>query len=243
MPAPHFLFGSRKIPWRAVSVKPAPDGKNRQGHGLAMTAPQDATPRDPSDHELLSRFRKGQREAATQLYVRYADRLCALAAAQCAPDLKTKVDPEDIVQSVFRTFFRRAAEGQYAVPEGDDLWKLFLVIALNKIRATGAYFHAAKRDTRSTVSGQSFEHLLAARPNQGDHVALSLLEMVIEEVLEKLPESQRQVIVLRMEGHEIDEIAATTGRAKRSVERILQGFRQSLSRDLPDEAPEVSNGR
>jgi RNA polymerase sigma-70 factor (ECF subfamily) len=189
---------------------------------------------DLPDHELLHRFRKGQRDAATQLYMRYADRLCALAAAQCATDLKAKLDPEDIVQSVFRTFFRRAAAGQYEVPEGDDLWKLFLVIALNKIRATGAYFHATKRDSRHTVSGQEFEHLLAARPNQGDHVALTLLSVVIDEVLEKLPESQRQVIMLRLEGYEIDEIAEKTGRAKRSVERILQGFRQSLSRLLPD---------
>lgn len=210
--------------------------------------PKVTAPLDPgdqgvvSDQELLSRFRQGQRDAATLLYLRYADRLCALANAQCAPDLKAKLDPEDIVQSVFRTFFRRASQGQYAVPEGEDLWKLFLVIALNKIRATGAYFHAAKRDTRNTVSGQGLEHLLTARPNQGDHVALSLLQLVIEEVLAKLPTSQRQVIELRMEGHEIDEIAAKTGRAKRSIERILQGFRHSLSHELPDEGPaEVTN--
>src|SRR5262249_14642505 len=85
-------------------------------------------PAAPSDHSLLRRYRGGQADAATQLYLRYAERLLALAAAQCAPDLAPRVDPEDIVQSVFRTFFRRAAKGQYDVPEGEELWKLFWLI-------------------------------------------------------------------------------------------------------------------
>ncbi len=51
-----------------------------------------------------------------------------------APDLAGRVDADDIVQSVFRTFFRRVAKGDYEVPDGEELWKLFLVIALNKVR-------------------------------------------------------------------------------------------------------------
>jgi RNA polymerase sigma-70 factor (ECF subfamily) len=92
-----------------------------------------------SDHSLLRRLRRGQGDAFTLLYLRYAERLRALAAAQSSPRLAARVDPEDIVQSVFRTFFRRAAQGQYDVPEGEEIWKLLLVIALNKIRALGAY--------------------------------------------------------------------------------------------------------
>src|SRR5438552_7748541 len=90
-------------------------------------------PPPATDASLLRRFRSGEDDAATELYRRYAARLLDLAAAKASPDLKRRVDPEDIVQSVFRTFFRRAALGEYEVPDGDELWKLFLVIGLNKI--------------------------------------------------------------------------------------------------------------
>ena len=52
--------------------------------------------------------------------------------------------------------------------------------------------------------------------------------MVIEELLEDLPEAHRRMIELRIEGHEVNEIAAAVQRSKRSVERVLQDFRQRL---------------
>src|SRR5437763_46346 len=70
---------------------------------------------DPSDRSLLARFRGGEPDAFTRLYFRYARRLQALAAAQTSPDLARRAEPEEIVQSVFRTFFRRVAEGHYDV--------------------------------------------------------------------------------------------------------------------------------
>src|SRR3954467_5650944 len=100
----------------------------------------------PSDHSLLRRFRRGQDDAPTLLYLRYAERLRALAGAQIAQGLAARVDSEDIVQSVFRTFFRRAAADRKGVPEVEEIWKLLLVIALNKVRAVGIAGRAA-RDT------------------------------------------------------------------------------------------------
>ncbi len=180
-----------------------------------------------TDQSLLRRFRIGEEDAATQLYVRYARRLEALARAQTGAALAARVDPEDIVQSVFRTFFRRAAAGQYEIPDGEELWKLFLVIALNKIRAVGAYHRAAKRDARATYSASIAEDSLA-HATQGDESPLRLLQMVIDELLAELPEAHRQMIELRISGHHVNEIAESTGRAKRSVERVLQQFRQRL---------------
>ena len=62
---------------------------------------------EASDHSLVRRFRHGQEDAPTKLYIRYAQRLHALATKQTSNELARRVDPEDIVQSVFRTFFRR----------------------------------------------------------------------------------------------------------------------------------------
>ncbi len=76
---------------------------------------------EASDRSLVRRFRGGQADASTQLYLRYAKRLHALATKQMSAELARRVDPEDIVQSVFRTFFRRLASGHYDVPDGEDL--------------------------------------------------------------------------------------------------------------------------
>ena len=180
-----------------------------------------------SDQSLLRRIQSGHSDASTQLYLRYAKRLQALVASNSSPDLARRVDAEDIVQSVFRTFFRRAALGDYSVPEGEQLWKLLLVIALNKVRAEGAYHRAAKRDVRQTVVGEAFEQAIeSGRGN--DEIALAALRMVIEDLLAGMPEANRRVIELRIEGNEVNEITELTQRSKRTVERVLQSFRARL---------------
>ena len=193
-----------------------------------QSGPSAAAGLAPSDRSLLRRFRGGQPDAATELYLRYAERLRTLAAGQCAPDLAPRVDPDDIVQSVFRTFFRRAARGQYDVPEGEDLWQLFLVIALHKIRSTATFHRAAKRDVRTTATGlldaPAGKHVAAP-----DETALATLQMVIDDLLDALPASMRAIVELRIEGHEVEEIARRTARSRRSVERALQEFRTRLS--------------
>ncbi|MEZ6117803.1 MAG: ECF-type sigma factor [Pirellulaceae bacterium] len=89
---------------------------------------------EPSDGSLLRRIQGGEEDAATQLYLRYSNRLIALAKHNTSPELAVRFDPEDVVQSVFRSFFRRASGGCYDVPEGGELWRLLLVLALNKVR-------------------------------------------------------------------------------------------------------------
>jgi RNA polymerase sigma-70 factor (ECF subfamily) len=189
---------------------------------------------EPSDHSLLRRLRGGSQDAATQLYLRYANRLRALAKTKCSADLARHVDIEDIVQSVFGSFFRRASRGYYDVPAGEELWKLFLVIALNKIRAKGAYHRAAKRDVRSTAGSGGLGQLVET-PAEQDAVAYSILQMTIEEALASFPPQYKQILLLRIEGYEVTEIAWQTGRSKRTVERILQECRKNLA-DLLDRA-------
>lgn len=182
-----------------------------------------------SDHSLLEQFRQGQMDASTQIYMKYADRLIGMTTRKSSTELARHVDPEDIVQSVFRTFFRRVEKGQYDVPEGEEIWKLLLVITLNKIRAVVAHNRAAKRDVRRTQSEASVEHSMAFMDNN-DEMALSTLKMVIDEALSDVIEVNRTIIKQRIEGYEIEEIAINVERSKRTVERVLQDFRARLSK-------------
>jgi len=187
-----------------------------------------------SDQTLLMRFRRGDSDAATALYLRYAKRLRSLAAKQTAGTLSVRMDPDDVVQTVFRTFFRRAATGHYQIPDGEELWKLFLVIALNKIRDLGDYHRAAKRNIQRTVglenTGQSDSTNISTEED-----SLHVLNLTIDDLLQSMSPSQREIVTLRIRGHEVNEISATCKRAKRTVERVLQEFRQQLFDQLAKE--------
>jgi len=188
---------------------------------------------EPSDGSLLRRLRKGEQDAATRLYLRYARRLHGLATAQTGQDLKSRIDPEDIVQSVFRTFFRRAQEGHYEVPDGEEIWKLFLVIGLHKIRDAAVFHRAAKRNAaRTTALAGAGE---SADPPAADQMAESTLRMVIDEILLNLNDSQKEIVTMRMEGAQVDEIAQATKRSHRTVERTLQKFRELLQQQIQEE--------
>ncbi|MBY0460416.1 MAG: hypothetical protein K2V38_24130 [Gemmataceae bacterium] len=184
-----------------------------------------------SDRSLLARVRDGSQDAATTLHDRYAQRLLALAKARCADDLAARLDAEDIVQSVFGSFFRGASQGFYDAPSGEEIWGLLLVIALNKIRAKGAHHRAAKRDVRKTVSGDALGDS-GLDPPASDEAALALLRLVVDEVVAALPEGHREVVRLRIEGFEVAEIATRTGKSMRTTERVLQEFRSRMATEF-----------
>ena len=188
-----------------------------------------------TDQSLLRRFRVGETNAATLLYLRYAEKIGTLASRQLGADLAPRFDADDVVQSVFRTFFRRAAEGLYDIPEGEDLWKLFMVIALYKIRDACSRHRAAKRNVGTTRSGLDFERSVQGL-TASDELAMTELRMVINEVYASIPDTQRVIVELRIEGYQVDEIAEKTGRSRRTVERALQGFRADLEKRLETES-------
>lgn len=210
------LLCERKLRWTVAT-------ESERGSNLDL---------EVADEQLLQKLHAGDQQAATDIYVRYADKLLGVARRNTAVDLRVRFDPEDIVQSVFRTFFRRAAQGAYVVPAGDDLWKLFLVIALNKIRRLGEFHRATKRSVGQT---SLLHEPTAAGMGVQEEDSLRILQLTIDELLAGSPPHVHQMVKLRIEGCEVAEIAERVGRSKRSVERVLQGFREMLGKQLSQE--------
>ena len=111
------------------------------------------------------------------------------------------------------------------IPEGEELWKLLLVIALNKVRLIAEHHRALKRDVSKTqlIGDQDFGEPAGAS---------AVLRLTIEDILETLPELHRKVVHYRIDGYEIAEIASHVSASRRSVERILQSFRSRLRTKL-----------
>ena len=182
---------------------------------------------DLTDADLLRLLQAGDTSAAVEIYERYAERLLRLANKNSSEQLSLRVAPEDIVQSVFRTFFRRATEGHYELPDGDELWKLFLVISLNKMRKKAIFHYAAKRDVGRTQS-------IGAAQLPGPDAPSDVLRMTVEEMISTLPVDHQGIIRDRIQGYEVVEISERNRVSRRTTERVLQTFRSRLLQELGD---------
>src|SRR5262245_5479571 len=91
--------GVSPLPWRSSVIPPGVRG-----------LPVDET--DPVA-DWIRRWGAGDTRAAEQLFDRYARRLTHVAEQHLSRKLAAREGGEDVVQSVFRTFFRRSARGQF----------------------------------------------------------------------------------------------------------------------------------
>lgn len=181
-----------------------------------------------SDGSLLRLIRDGEQQAATDLFMRYSDRLLDLARNNTSPQLAPRFDPEDVVQSVFRSFFRRVSDGAYDVPPGEELWRLLLVLSLNKVRALARYHRAQKRNVEATLTGDDYSDLVEEF-SVPDPQPKQILEMVLEKELGELPTSQRDIVERRIQGESVVDIASSTQRSRRTVERVIKKFRDQIA--------------
>jgi RNA polymerase sigma factor (sigma-70 family) len=187
----------------------------------------DETHDDLSWFEL---FRKGDEAAAQELFDRYVDQVMKLARRHLHRPMAGRVDPEDIAQSVFRTFFIRARQGQFQIEEADDLCKLLARITVHKTFRQIAFHKRAKRDTH-VETGEPQEMLLnrlASGPTPQE--AAAFVDQ-LENFLGKLQPIERQILELRMEGHNNLEIADKLGISDRKIRRLgerIRGLAENL---------------
>lgn len=163
----------------------------------------------------------------TTIYENFATRLIERAEAEIGQKLSRLVDPYDVVQSAFRTLIRRARDPQtpMALPPGTDLWRLLLVITLNKIRRAGNHHRAAKRSIERTHSMTADDHVADEGVEDPD---LLILRMTVEEQLDRVEPLQRRMLVLHLSGSPIEEIAEQVNRSPRTVYRTITGFQDML---------------
>ena len=95
---------------------------------------------------LMEQLRAGEAAAAWEVFQRFAHRLIGLARQQFSRRLVHRVDPEDVVQSAFKSFFIRHREGKLQVGNWNSLWGLLTVITLRKCADRAAYHRAECRD-------------------------------------------------------------------------------------------------
>jgi RNA polymerase sigma-70 factor (ECF subfamily) len=185
---------------------------------------------DPSP-ELIRRIRDGDAGGADELFAQYARRLTRVAEVHLSRRLSGRLNGEDVVQSVFRTFFRRSSEGEFRIDGSAQLWRLLVKITLRKARAKGRHHTAAIRDVGTEALEDGDRWLAEAAAREPGPLEAALLTDQIESLLRGLPELSCHVLDLRLQGHKSSEIASRLGVSRQTVYRTLGLLRDRLEAD------------
>ena len=184
--------------------------------------------------ELTGRLRGGDPQAAEEIFARYAERLTSLAGQQLSRKLAARLDGADVVQSVFRTFFRRCAAGEFCIDSSAELWRLLVQITLQKARAYGRQHTAGVRDVAAEAPGGGAEFLVQAVAHDPGPEEATVLVDLIEELLRGLPPLYRDLLQLRLAGHSVSDTATRLGVSRRTVHRGLNLLQQRLTRSAAE---------
>src|SRR5262249_30858706 len=102
---------------------------------------------DPGFTDLIRRVRGGEEAAAAELVRTYEPEIRrAVRIRLTNPRLGRVLDSMDICQSVLANFFVRVAAGQFDLEQPEQLLKLLVTMARNKLRDQSRKMHADRRD-------------------------------------------------------------------------------------------------
>jgi len=177
------------------------------------------------DRDLIAQFKAGSESAAGELFDRYCEKLMRLARRRIGQRMASRVDPEDVIQSAFRTFFVRVRNDEFTFAEEDDLFKLLVRLTVNKALRQVAHHRAAKRDpNREAGQGTDDDADITAGLVAHDpppEVAVAVIEE-LERFLGQLPDFDRRVLELKLQGNTTTEIAEEIGSYDRKIRRVLE---------------------
>jgi len=188
----------------------------------------------PSFVEILERLQRGEQDAATEVFRRYAGRLVALARTRLNPLLRRKAGAEDVVQSAFRSFFEHLANGEFQLKNWESLWGLLVVITLRKCRRQSRHYQGAKRNVHKEVTGPepfaSYDVGAVIVDREPTPHEAAVLAETVDELLQGLDERDRQILRLRLQGHTAIEIGYRVGFTRFTVEGVLKKIRRKLKK-------------
>lgn len=189
--------------------------------------------KDRSVDSFIKSLREGDPTVTKEVFDQYVDRLVAMARKRISMRLAGRIDPEDIVQSVFRTFFHRAKQGQFQFGAEDDICRMLARITVHKTLRQVAHHQAGKRDAgRDAGSGDDAQdlvvNLLSKEPSPDE--ATQLIDQM-QHFLAQLPDEDRKILELRMQGFSTLEISKQLDITDRKIRRRMEVIRDQAMRD------------
>jgi RNA polymerase sigma-70 factor (ECF subfamily) len=207
-----------------------------------VSGPQREPPTNTADEAQFDAMVRGlvagDHQAYAEFWERYGQRLKGVVRSKFPISLKRRLEPDDLVQSACRSFFRRATAGQLELSDGESLWRLICAIALNKMKMKQRFHYAQRRGVtreRDLASephdSNSDMYEPAAKGDSPDDAAMFADQL--EQIMLLLNTTEQQILQLRLEDFTNEEIADQLRRSERTVRRILKRLQGKLEAALP----------
>lgn len=169
-----------------------------------------------SDGELVEAANQGDRSAFEELYHRYRDWVFSIACRFCG----NKDDACDVLQETFFYFFNKFPGFKLRAQLKTFLYPAAKHLALNR----------SKKDAQTVPLSPGFDQILPNTPRDELSERRDLFEFV-----QILPESQREVVMLRFaDDLDLSEIAASleipVGTVKSRLHQALARLKEHLQR-------------
>lgn len=177
--------------------------------------------------------KEGDSQAQQAIWERFFPRLVALAQHRLQGERKQVTDDEDIVLSVFESYFRAAAADRFPdLRDRNDLWRLLSKMTLRKVVDLVRHNRRLKRRVDDSSDGDAFDR---NDPKQQEHEAIDRgpqpdLEIMLAEecrrLLDMLSDRLRATAEKKLEGYLNREIAELHGCSVATIERQLKMIRE-----------------
>ncbi|MFN3192350.1 MAG: ECF-type sigma factor [Aureliella sp.] len=189
-------------------------------------------------------IKDGDSIAANELWQHYFDRLVRTVRARIGGQNRAVSDEEDIVLSVFNSFYDAAEQGRFPdLADRDSLWQVLLRMSVRKV------IDKRRRDQRQRRGGEQKIHSLDQVGSDGDSATLHdivgneptpemvlVMEETFQQFFSHLGVGQlRDLAGAKLEGYSNAELAQRFDCSERTIERRLHLIREKWQQELLDD--------
>jgi RNA polymerase sigma-70 factor (ECF subfamily) len=182
--------------------------------------------------EFMRRVRAGDEQAAAELVRQFEPLIRREVRYQLRDQrLYRLFDSMDICQSVLASFFVRTAAGQYDVHSHEQLVKLLVSMAHNKLASAARKQHRQRRDSRRVDPGGA-DKLLDVRDRSHSPSDLVAGEELLRRFRKSMSNEELRIADLRGQGLTWADVAARLGGTVDSRRSQLSRAIDRVSREL-----------
>ena len=182
---------------------------------------------------LIARVRAGEQQAATELVRRYEPEIRrAIRLRLTDPRLNRVLDSMDVCQSVMANFFVRVHAGQFEIDRPDQLLRLLVTMARNRLLDQARRQQAGRRDGRRIEAGSEDRLDNLADSDVGTPSQIVSEKELMHAVRLQMTDEERTLAEHRAQGRDWAEIAKEIGSTPEAVRKKLSRAMDRVTRRL-----------
>lgn len=188
----------------------------------------------------IALVKDGDSAAANRIWQLYFDRLVNLIRGRMKGQNRAVSDEEDIVLSVFDSFYDAALQGRFPdLSDRDDLWRLLLRMSARKVVDKRRHQQRQRRGGNVKILSldvpEDEKNVFEAIDREPSPEMVLMMEESIQELFSTLDVGHlKELAVAKLEGYSNAEISRRFGCSERTIERRLHLIREKIQQEKID---------